>query len=71
MPMPQTPLSPAGAALGLGDLLKQDVESKTDRLRRLRQAQAMGRPDLAGGLGYGSSVLGGPASALGLMGRVR
>jgi hypothetical protein len=69
MAMPQTLLSAAGAALGLGDFLKQDVESETDRLRRLRQAQAMGRPDLASSLGYGSSVQAGPMSAF--AGRLR
>jgi hypothetical protein len=55
------PLSAAGAALGLGDLLRQDVETEADRLRRQRQQQAAGRPGLAGlgtGLGVGDSVLG-------------
>jgi hypothetical protein len=64
------PISAAGQMLGLGDLLKQDVESEADRLRRLRQSQAKGRPDLAGaaaGIGYPGAL--GPASSL--AGRLR
>jgi hypothetical protein len=72
---PGVPLSPAGsqlfAGMGLGDQLAGQVADETDELRRRRLAQLGGRPDLAGSLGYGSSVLGGPASALGLMGRLR
>ena len=57
------PLSAAGAALGLGDLLRDQTETEAERLRRLRQAQAMGRPDLATGVGGGIGM--GPASILG------
>jgi hypothetical protein len=67
-------LSPAGQQLfagsGMGDMLQSQREDETDRLRRLRQAQA-GRPDLGGSLGYGTNVLAGsPMGAFG-MGRMR
>ena len=41
-------LSPAGAQLGLGSLLADQVSTETDELRRKRLAELAGRPDLAG-----------------------
>jgi hypothetical protein len=65
MAMPQTPpLSAAGTALGLGDLLRDQVSDETDELRRKRLAQLAGRPDVAGlGVAFASPVsatFGGP-----------
>jgi hypothetical protein len=68
-------LSAAGQQLfsgtGMGDMLRAQTQDETDELRRRRLAQMSGRPDLGGSLGFGSSVLGGPSSALGLAGRLR
>jgi hypothetical protein len=43
------PLSPAGSALGLGDLLRGQTEEEAERLRRLRQQQLGGGYVPAGG----------------------
>jgi hypothetical protein len=70
-PSQALPVSAAGMQLGIGDLLQTQREDETERLKRLRQSQLAGRPELAGlgtGLGVGDSVLG-PMSAF--AGRLR
>jgi hypothetical protein len=68
--LPANKLSPAGQQLfsnvpGLGDMLQAQREDETERLRRLRQAQATERP-LGSDLGYGgASLIGGPLNAFG------
>jgi hypothetical protein len=60
------PLSPAGAALNLGDLLRGQVSDETEELKKRRQAQLAGRPDLGmGGVGYAGSLVGGPLNGFG------
>ena len=58
-------LSPAGAQLGLGDLLRGQVSDETEELRKRRLAQMAGRP-LGTDLSYGSaSLIGGPLNGFG------
>ena len=59
------PLSAAGSALGLGDLLSQQVGETADELRRRKLAEMQGR-SLGTDLGYGSaSLVGGPLNSFG------
>lgn len=63
MPMPQNSagLSPAGAALGLGDDLAQQVAGETEeqRKKRMQQQQLQQSMGAAGSLAVGALGLGG------------
>ena len=54
-----TPLSPAGTALGLGDLLRDQVGDETDEARKRRMAQLAG----GGGDAVARAMLANPVSA--------
>jgi hypothetical protein len=56
--------------LGLGDLLRDQAQTETEELRRKRQLQAQGRPDLTAGAGA-RAALSSPLGMFGLGGGLR